>query len=151
MFIYTAKFSKRRAFSLIALLAAIIAVGFFLCSSLPDNNEISAANDAERIAYLHSLGWETEAPAVETVALTLPDPLEEPYLSYNVLQQQQGFDLQPYAGKNIERSTYTVTNHPSALPCQANLYTHHGKLIAGDILCSGEGGFIAPLTFPGSK
>ena len=73
---------------------------------------------------------------------------EEPYLSYNVLQRAQGFDLEPCCGKTVERCTYTVKNHPSGKVCQADLYICGGEIVAGDILCTGEGGFIAPLAFP---
>ena len=78
----------------------------------------------------------------------LPKELEEPYLSYNVLQRAQGFDLEPCCGKTVERCTYTVKNHPSGKVCQADLYICGGEIVAGDILCTGEGGFIAPLAFP---
>ena len=80
--------------------------------------------------------------------LFLPKELEEPYLSYNVLQRAQGFDLEPCCGKTVERCTYTVKNHPSGKVCQADLYICGGEIVAGDILCTGEGGFIAPLAFP---
>ena len=80
--------------------------------------------------------------------LFLPKELEEPYLSYNVLQRAQGFDLEPCCGKTVERCSYTVKNHPSGKVCQADLYICGGEIVAGDILCTGEGGFIAPLAFP---
>ena len=108
----------------------------------------AAATNEQRVAYLNSLGWQVEPEPVETLSLTLPKELEEPYLSYNVLQRAQGFDLEPCCGKTVERCTYTVKNHPSGKVCQADLYICGGEIVAGDILCTGEGGFIAPLAFP---
>ena len=64
--------------------------------------------------------------------LFLPKELEEPYLSYNVLQRAQGFDLEPCCGKTVERCTYTVKNHPSGKVCQADLYICGGEIVAGD-------------------
>ena len=64
------------------------------------------------------------------------------------LLRAQGFDLEPCCGKTVERCTYTVKNHPSGKVCQADLYICGGEIVAGDILCTGEGGFIAPLAFP---
>ena len=93
-----------------------------------------------RLAGRAGAGRNTLAP--------LPKELEEPYLSYNVLQRAQGFDLEPCCGKTVERCTYTVKNHPSGKVCQADLYICGGEIVAGDILCTGEGGFIAPLAFP---
>ncbi len=108
----------------------------------------SAETGAQGAAYLASLGWEVEPEPLETISLTLPDPLTEPYLSYNVLQQSQGFDLLPYCGKTLERCTYAVTNHPSGGDCRADLYFCGGEVIAGDLLRTGENGFLAPLAFP---
>ena len=48
-----------------------------------------------------------------------------------------------------ESYTYVVTNYPDAsLPCQADLYICGGVLAAGDIVCTGENGFMAGLAFP---
>ncbi|MFR8277416.1 MAG: aldolase/citrate lyase family protein, partial [Desulfovibrio fairfieldensis] len=80
---------------------------------------------------LNSLGWQVEPEPVETLSLTLPKELEEPYLSYNVLQRAQGFDLEPCCGKTVERCTYTVKNHPSGKVCQADLYICGGEIVAG--------------------
>lgn len=102
---------------------------------------------ARRLPELPRLAGRARSP-VETLSLTLPKELEEPYQSYNVLQRAQGFDLEPCCGKTVERCTYTVKNHPSGKVCQADLYICGGEIVAGDILCTGEGGFIAPLAFP---
>lgn len=97
----------------------------------------------ERIAYLASLGWEVNDQPIETLSVTLGETLEEPYLSYNDLQLSQGFDLTRYCGQTLSRYTYVVTNYPDAsLPCQADLYVCGGVLAAGDIVCTGENGFM---------
>ena len=71
------------------------------------------------------------------------------HLSYNDLQRSQGFDLTRYCGQTLSRYTYVVTNYPDAsLPCQADLYVCDGALAAGDIVCTGENGFMAGLAFP---
>ena len=114
----------------------------------PAKTGTQGATNEARIAFLESYGWQVEPEPVETLSLTLPKELEEPYLSYNVLQRAQGFDLEPCCGKTVERCTYTVKNHPSGKVCQADLYICGGEIVAGDILCTGEGGFIAPLAFP---
>ena len=154
MFIYTAKFSKRKVISA-ALLLTVLLIGLFC---LGHNEKTSApstlpagANDQQRVEYLTSLGWDVNSDPVESLSLTLPDPLSEPYLSYNMLQLDQGFDLSPYAGKTLARYTYTINNHPNEMPCQSNLYIYDDQVIAGDIICTGEGGFIAKLAFPNKE
>ena len=157
MIVIAAKVSVRK------ILACVLAAGTVLTGAavlLPADAQPAAAasenmrldvklrTNEQRVAYLNSLGWQVEPEPVETLSLTLPKELEEPYLSYNVLQRAQGFDLEPCCGKTVERCTYTVKNHPSGKVCQADLYICGGEIVAGDILCTGEGGFIAPLAFP---
>ena len=141
------KYSRRRLLGVLWLLLLAF-FGFLLLRSCGSDRTTAAATNEQRVAYLNSLGWQVEPEPVETLSLTLPKELEEPYLSYNVLQRAQGFDLEPCCGKTVERCTYTVKNHPSGKVCQADLYICGGEIVAGDILCTGEGGFIAPLAFP---
>ncbi len=153
MFIVTAKVPKRRPLLLgaLAILALLLAA---LCASRgragADGERVET--DEERIAYLAALGWEVAPEPIETLSLTLPETLEEPYRSYNELQLRQGFDLTPYLGNTLERSSYTVTNHPAHPDaCQADLYVYRGEVVAGDIICTGANGFIATLEFPEEK
>lgn len=142
----TAKFPGKKLLLLVPLLlVCLLAVLFFPKSA---DNAISGADDAARCAYLASLGWDIDAKPVETLELTLPEVLDEPYLSYNEMQKLQGFDLSPLAGKTLLRCTYCVNNHPSNAPCQANLYVYEGEIVGGDIMCTGKNGFISDLKFP---
>ena len=139
MFICTMKYSRRRLLGVLWLLLLAF-LGFLLLRSCGSDRTAAAATNEQRVAYLTSLGWQVEPEPVETLSLTLPKELEEPYLSYNVLQRAQGFALEPCCGKTVERCTYTVKNHPSGKVCQADLYICGGEIVAGDILCTGEGG-----------
>ena len=105
------KYSRRRLLGVLWLLLAFF--GFLLLRSCGSDRTAAAATNEQRVAYLNSLGWQVEPEPVETLSLTLPKELEEPYQSYNVLQRAQGFDLEPCCGKTVERCTYTVKNHPS--------------------------------------
>lgn len=150
MFIVTAKFSRRKAAFAAVCLLALIALPLALLSGrskTPDAVTVET-NDA-RVDYLRSLGWEVEGEPIETLSVPLPDELVEPYLSYNELQLTQGFDLNAYCGKTLERYTYVVTNYPDrADGCQADLYVCEGAVVAGDIVCTGENGFMAGLEYP---
>ena len=152
MFIVTAKASAlRRAFLLIVLLFAACAAVVLLYrrSAAADSTAIRAADDAARVAYLASLGWETDDEPLESLRLTLSETLEEPYRSYNELQLKQGFDLTPYLGKALERYAYRARNYPGRPDsCQIDLYVHNGVVVAGDVLCTGADGFIDTLAFP---
>ena len=152
MFIVTAKVNRlRRALLLIVLLLAAAAAVFALYrrDGTADGTHPQAATNEERTAYLASLGWEVESEPVESLRLTLPETLEEPYLSYNDLQRRQGFDLTPFLGKTLERFAYRVCNYPGYPDgCQIDLYVHNGKIVAGDVVCTGADGFIDILAFP---
>ncbi|UKI15636.1 MAG: DUF4830 domain-containing protein [Ruminococcus sp.] len=44
--------------------------------------------------------------------ITIPAEFNAAFTEYNELQKQQGFDLGPYAGKEVTKYTYTVLNYP---------------------------------------
>ena len=152
MLIFTTRLSKRKAaLAVIAagvLLAAVICLVSWLRGA-PAGDLPQVADNPQRIAYLQSLGWEVESEPVETLQFLLPDPLEEPYLTYNELQKEQGFDLAACAGKQVARYTYTVTNYPGRPDgVQLNLYVCEDLPVAGDVCCPGADGFQKTLEFP---
>ncbi len=155
MFIITKRFKKRRAAAALLALCVLLALVLALrgCGrARTQNAAIPAATNEERVAYLTSLGWEVKSEPIETLSVTLGETLEEPYLSYNELQKAQGFDLGRCCGKTLARYTYAVTNYPDETqPCQADLYVCEGVVAAGDIVCTGENGFMAELCFPAAE
>ena len=152
MFIVTAKAGwLRRILPLLLLLLAAAAVILHLRGRSGDDPgpALRAASNEERVAYLASLGWEVDSEPLEALRLTLPETMEEPYRSYNTLQQKQGFDLTPCLGKSVERYTYRLRNYPGRPDgCQADLYLCDGRVVAGDVICTGANGFIDTLAFP---
>ena len=154
MFIVSAKFDPKKitcwAVALgIALIAVILLVSHFKGASSPGAEAVVAPTDQERAAYLESLGWETDGIPVETLTFSLPQPLNAAYEEYNQLQLEQGFDLTPYAGMQVKRYSYAILNYPGHPDqVQADLYLCGDTVIAGDILCSVDQGFVATLQFP---
>ena len=156
MVIWTARFSKKaKAVVLLIVLAlAAAAVVFLLLGGRGGETApaITLTTNDDRVAYLQSLGWEVEPEPVETLQFLLSEELEEPYVTYNELQAEQGFDLSVCCGKQVSRYTYTVTNYPGrAEGVQANLYVCEGAAVAGDILCAGADGFQETLVFPAEQ
>lgn len=152
MLIWTARLSKKKAVcSVIALGVAIAALVCLLAKPAADHGSAAPklTTNEERIAYLNSYGWEVAPEPLETLQFLLPEKLEEPYLSYNTLQQSQGFDLETCCGKHVSRYTYAVTNYPGRPEgIQANLYICEELPVAGDIVCSGADGFQSGFMFP---
>ncbi len=152
MFIFTAKVPRRRVF-LPAVLIVLGALAALLLLRGGDRQggeaEARLETNEARVAYLAARGWEAAPEPIEALRLTLPDELVEPYRSYNELQLRQGFDLTPFLGKTLERYTYAVKNYPGRpRGCQADLYLYDGRVVGGDVVCTGEHGFIDTLDFP---
>lgn len=152
MLIWTARLSRKKAAFAVILGGLLIgALILFLGRPVAEDTEKAGKllTNEDRIAYLGSYGWEVEAEPVETLQFLLPAELEEPYLSYNVLQRSQGFDLTQSCGKQVSRYTYTVTNYPGRSEgVQVNLYVCEDLPVAGDVCCPGVEGFRNPLAFP---
>ena len=152
MLIWTTRISKKR----VILAGAVLGLALIACVALFNAGHESAkdaapqlTNNEERVAYLQSMGWEILPEPVETLQFLLPAKLEEPYLSYNELQDSQGFDLSSCCGKQVARYTYAVSNYPGRdSGVQATLYVCEGVPVAGDILCAGADGFQTTLVYP---
>ena len=155
MVIWTARFSKKAKALLLVVILGLAALAVYLLAGTGGADpapEVSLTGNEDRVAYLESLGWTVEPEPVETLQFLLPEQLEEPYLTYNELQAEQGFDLSRCCGKQVSRYTYTVTNYPGrAEGVQANLYVCEGAAVAGDILCAGADGFQDTLVFPAEQ
>ena len=147
MLIWTARFSKKKAVAAVIAMGLMIAALICLVGQRQSQTppELQLNTNPDRVAYLESLGWEVQTEPVETLQFLLP----EPYLTYNELQDSQGFDLSVCCGKQITRYTYTVTNYPDrADGVQVNLYVCESKPVAGDIFSPGANGFQATLVYP---
>ena len=89
------------------------------------------------------------AEPLETLALQLPENLEQSHSEYVALQEALGLPFADYSGKTVSRYTYSVNNYPDyAGAVQADLYVYDGQIIGGDIIASGENGFVRDLRFP---
>ena len=155
MLIWTARFSRKKAALAVIVLGLVLALVIVLAGRLPSDSPAEAvvlSDSAQRVAYLESLGWQVDPEPLETLQFLMPETLEEPYLSYNQLQLEQGFDLTECCGRQLSRYTYRVTNYPGrASGVQANLYLCEDVLAGGDIFCPGADGFQAPLAFPAQE
>ena len=151
MMIWTTHFTRKKAVLSVLLLGAVLALAITLAASRDAAHAelpILESNEA-RVEYLHSLGWEVQPEPLETLQFQMPEALEEPYLSYQELQDAQGFDFTRSCGKQVSRYTYAVTNYPGRSEgVQANLYICDDQPVGGDIFCAGADGFQDTLVFP---
>lgn len=152
MKIWTAHVGKKKRILIGVLLAALAILISLLSGFLHKSAENGVGRlDTEeaRVDYLKDLGWEISPEPLATLQLQLPEPLSDPYKTYNKLQKEQGFDLEELQGQQVTRYTYSVLNYPDHPEgVQVNLYLCEGMVAAGDVMVTGADGFQAGLKFP---
>ena len=156
MWIWTARFSRKKLWLFLAFMILLITALFFLYMTAshasPAVEVPTLTNNADRVAYLSGYGWEVSPEPLETLQLAFPEILPDSYIEYNKLQKTQGFDLTPCCGKQVQRYTYQVFNapqHPTGV--QINLYICENQPVAGHVIVTGENGFQSGLAFPQAK
>ena len=151
MFVITMKKPKRLL--LFGVLAGILAVGLTVGLAVqalaPPPAGPHLPDNAARLAFCKERGILLEEEPLETVEVLIPQTFDAVYAQYQTLQQEQGFDLQPYQGKAVRRYSYRVTNYPgNSENIRCNLYLYEERLVAGDV-CSVElNGFMHGLYCP---
>ena len=128
MFIYTLKFDRKKAI-FIVIMAALVLFGIIMLATIetPEKDEsasIKISGEEKGASYLASLGWKVALPAVNRETVLIPEKFNDVFNKYNALQQSQGYDLETYAGKEVELYTYQVTNHESDDTVYAQLYVY---------------------------
>ena len=158
MLIVTAKIRRRRialwALAACALLccALLAQLGLGRAAGVETAAPVSpkgVRTNEDRVSYLLEYGWQVKEEPLVTEELILPEEFDGSYADYLALQQEQGFDLERYAGKRVKRYTYEVTNYPSGeTQVQANLLIYRNTVIAGEVLSPRLDGFLHGLTMP---
>ena len=160
MMIVSAKVSKRKLLTGVIAAVGVILLLVFLCgradaeaSDTPEGtvttNEV--ATNQQRLAFLQSFGWEVSEAPEETQEVRIPETFNEVFTRYNQLQQSQGYDLEPFAGKSAKRYVYRILNHPNGADYFATLLIHKDEVIGGDITGTGQGGSMHGFAMPESK
>ena len=140
-------FMKRRQLAAAALgVLAALTLLFVIPGCQRDSG--GRADNAARVAYLESLGWQVTPEPLETLSILLPEDLSA-HAEYAALQKGLGLPFDRCGGKTVTRYTYTVLNHPDAPQgVQANLFVCGDQVIGGDVTALGENSFRRSLEFP---
>ena len=154
MMVMTAKVDMKKIAMILGAIAAVI-LGIILLFGSDQTEPTSAApvsNNDARVQFLKELGWEVAASPAESGQVRIPENMSEVFDRYNKLQKQQGYDLTTYAGKNVMRYVYTVTNFPDAQdPVYATVLVYKNQIIGGDITDTTPGGKVQALKVTKSK
>ena len=147
MMVMTAKVDMKKIIITLAVVAAVI-LGLVLLFGGSDKQAAPTAatgitgNDT-RVEFLKGFGWEVNNSPTESGQVRIPEESSEVFDRYNALQKSQGYDLSQYAGKNVMRYVYKVTNYPNATePVYATVLVHKNQVIGGDITDTSPKGVI---------
>ena len=154
MMVMTAKVDLKKVLTIIGIAAAVIIAAIVLFGG-NDSTATSApnmsANDA-RVQFLKDFGWDVTPSPTESSQVRIPGNDTEVYRRYNALQQSQGYDLTPYAGKTAMRYVYRINNYPGATqPVYATVLVYKNQIIGGDITDTAANGQIHGFKMPDSS
>jgi len=153
LFVFTAKFDKRKAIIIILALAVLLCAIILIAGSLSRNSSKSVKSslgnlrtNEDRVDFLKELGWEVNETPVETQEIVIPREFKGVYEDYAKLQREQGFTLDKYGGMKAVRYTYKILNYPGDPGnVVADMIIYGSTLIAGDIQSTALDGFMIGL------
>jgi len=153
MLVMTAKLDKKKiamilAVVIVAAVALIALLGGGNKNDLPTAASAITTND-DRVKFLSDFGWDVTVSPAESGQVRIPSQTTEVYERYNALQKSQGYDLTPYAGKNVMRYVYRINNFPGATePVYATLLIYKNQVIGGDITDTAAQGAVRGFQMP---
>ncbi len=151
VFVFSVKTSKRQILSLLLCVVMLIAILVVVIvwpakdASAEVFQPVSAADDAQRLAFLRSLGYEASADSGQVREVLIPDEFDDVFSQYNAVQKTADMDLEPYRGRRMKCWTYEITNYPGEEHVQAHLYVYKDQIIGGDIASTALDGFMHGL------
>ncbi len=151
MFVKTFRLHRPIALILVAVIACGMGVGATQLLGKSDIMAISTptvTDNAGRIAFLSSFGWQVEEEPHEILEIVIPYEFDAVYEQYNQLQLSQGYDLTRWRGMTAKRYTYRITNYPNSTDeIYANLILCKEQIIAGDVSSVSLHGFMHGLAY----
>jgi len=147
MFIVTTKFNKKKALLIVLVISLILGAIILLAGRRDQENaSLKVESEADILAHLEALGWEIAPEALEIQAVLIPREFSDIFEAYNKLQQEAGFDLRNYKGREAIRYTYRVLNHPDHTEgVIVDVLVAEGRIIGGDIQSIHQDGFMHSL------
>lgn len=154
MMVMTAKVDLKKILLIIAaaaalVLALILLMGEDTPSAATTAVTVTPSSNDGRVQFLKDFGWEVTTSPTQTGQVKIPEETTEVFDRYNNLQKSQGYDLSTYAGKNVMRYVYEVSNYPGATqPVYATLLVYKDKVIGGDVTDTAAKGQIRGFRMP---
>ena len=147
MFVWSMKTTRPRL-AVYGLVIGLVLLAVFVAVRRDKARVQSVAaggDDAARVSYLQSLGYEVDPQWIDAREVTVPEKMNAALTAYNELQKAAGNDLTPYLGKRVKCFTYAITNHPQGDGVVAHLFEYEGRIIGGAISGDGFSQGLKPL------
>ena len=152
MMVMTAKVDIRKIILVLAAVAGVILALILLLRGGAEEPAAATAapaaalDKAGRVAFLEQLGWEVAATPKESGQVRIPEEASQVFDRYNALQKSAGYDLSAYAGKNVMRYVYKISNFPGATePVYATVLVYKDNIIGGHITDTSPKGKVQGL------
>lgn len=148
MNIYTFKLTKKHIVGAILAVAALVALLILLIpdgESMETGAKMTVKTPEDCVQYLISLGYEPDTATGDCRKVQIPREFDAVYQTYNQMQKECGFDLQKYAGKKVDLTTYKITNWPGSESILADVLVYKNKIIGGAVYTAAVDGFMYGL------
>ena len=120
--------TKRRLVVITAVIIMAVVITGQIFSA--ESGRIDGSTDTARESYLKSLKIEIDSKDAVSKEIVIPDTFNDVYKEYNNLQQQAGFDLSDYKGRQATVYTYPLGFSSERV---VNLIVCDGYIIGGDV------------------
>lgn len=141
--VFSLKANKKRILAVLVLIVVVIG-GFIIIPKLvtaPMKHYGETAT--QRQEYLRSFGYDVAEEPIDARNVIVPKEFNDVYTKYNIMQKAQGFDLQPFKGKECKQFIYLINNYPNTQKeIHATLLVYEGVIIGGDVSCAEVDGFM---------
>ena len=161
MFVFSFKANKPKLIVALCIVICVLIAGTLALNSrkkpVANDGSISyiAKNASDCISFLSQFGWSVNEETVEVREVIIPSEFNDTYTAYNVIQKNQGLDLEPYKGFRAKKWIFEVKNYPDyPADCgyiRATLLVYDGTVIGGDISSIEQNGFIQGFEFPSTN
>lgn len=139
----TFRFKKKY---IIICIIFVFCIAFLLLNNAFSSETISPVTNitSENIPdYIESFGFTVKKESKTVEKVKIPSVFNDVYENYNQIQIAQGFDLNKYKGKDVERFTFELMNTDENL--LVNVYLYENTVIAADICSTSINGQISAL------
>ncbi len=148
MFIYTLKASRIKFFAVVFLAVASLLALITLVPDYGDAGTVAAVTtdytgietEEDRISFITDFGYKVGGLASQS-EVRIPEKFDAVYTKYNDLQRSQGLNLKKYAGRNVTKYSYYLTDYPGYEgKVMITLLVYKNRIIGGDVCgIDGEG------------